>query len=150
MFKNHEEQQSLSENDMAMIEKYKCQIKNQTLKIQRNQDLKHLDFINTLKINQLVLHGCKNIIPQLENKTIKLLEVMDCNIQSVKDFQLENLEVLLIYNILYGKLESKTLAQEIVRFQKRKELTLQKCITNYQFQSTFADNWTHQTRFDTM
>ncbi|CAL6097592.1 leucine-rich_repeat domain-containing protein [Hexamita inflata] len=120
----------LSEYDKQMIEKYQSEIKGGILTIQQNPDLKSLNFINTLKINQLQLYECKHIVPQLDSQTIKELKTMDCKIQSVKDFQLENLEVLAIYNN-QAKLESNTLAQEIVWFQKLKELTLFKYITDF-------------------
>ncbi|CAL5971766.1 leucine-rich_repeat domain-containing protein [Hexamita inflata] len=54
---------------------------------------------------------------------------MHCEIQSLKDFWLENLEVLQVYN--QTKLESKTIAQEILRFKKMKELTLHKFTTDF-------------------
>ncbi|CAL5970407.1 leucine-rich_repeat domain-containing protein [Hexamita inflata] len=94
-----------------MIEKYQSKIEDGKLTIHKNPDLKGLNFINTLKINQLVLYDCQNIVPQLESQTIKELKIMDCDIQSVKDFQLENLEILEVYNN-FGKLESKTLTQD--------------------------------------
>ncbi|CAL6009539.1 Leucine-rich_repeat domain superfamily [Hexamita inflata] len=121
---------SLSEYDKSMIKKYQNQINDGALSIYRNPDLKSLNFMNTLKINQLQLKECKHIIPQLESSTIKKLKIMQCDIQSVKDFQLENLEVLIIGN-LYDTLKSNTLVQEIHRFKKLKELILQKCITDF-------------------
>ncbi|CAL6028503.1 S-layer_homology domain-containing protein [Hexamita inflata] len=121
---------SLSKYDKKMIEKYQSKIKGGTLTIQESLDLKSLNFINTLEINQLTLYECKNIVPQLESLTIIKLQLTYCDVQSVKDFQLENLEVLEIYNNIC-KLKSKILTQEIVRFKQLKELTIYNCITDF-------------------
>ncbi|CAL6097614.1 Leucine-rich_repeat domain superfamily [Hexamita inflata] len=114
---------NLSEYDKSMIEKYQSEIKDGTVAIQRNQDLTSLNFIRLLNLNELVLKYCQRIIPKLESQSIKKLEIIDCKIQSVKDFRLDNLEVLDIQNY-FQYLESKTLIFEIVMFQKLKELYL--------------------------
>ncbi|CAL6095072.1 Conserved_hypothetical protein [Hexamita inflata] len=121
---------NLSEYDKIMIQKYQNKIEDGTLTIYQNQDLKSLDFIRLLKLNKLVLEYCEQMIPKLESQTIKMLKIINCEIESVKDFQLENLEVLEIYNT-QNKLESKTLVQEILQFQKLKGLTLYKYITDF-------------------
>ncbi|CAL6064119.1 leucine-rich_repeat domain-containing protein [Hexamita inflata] len=114
---------NLSEYDKSMIEKYQSEIKDGTVAIQRNQDLTSLNFIRLLNLNELVLKYCQRIIPKLESQSIKKLEIIDSKIQSVKDFRLDNLEVLDIQNY-FQYLESKTLIFEIVMFQKLKELYL--------------------------
>ncbi|CAL6066763.1 Conserved_hypothetical protein [Hexamita inflata] len=116
---------NLSEYDKSMIQQYQSEIKDGALKIILNLDLQSLGFIQLLNINQLILEGCKNVIPKLENTTIKRLYLIQCRIQSVKEFQLEYLEALRIYNISKVE-ESKTLVKEIVRFQKLKKLYLHK------------------------
>ncbi|CAL5994962.1 leucine-rich_repeat domain-containing protein [Hexamita inflata] len=121
---------SLSEQDKQMVEKYQSQIKDGTLTIQENPDLKSLDFMKFLVIHKLELSCCKNIIPKLESQTINWLELTNCEIQSVKDFQLDNLEVLKLFN-MKNKLESKTLMFEIAIFQKMKELSLYRYITDF-------------------
>ncbi|CAL6010892.1 NEAT_domain-containing leucine-rich repeat protein [Hexamita inflata] len=119
-----------SEYDMQMIKKYLSEIKNGTLIIDWNPDLKSLDFIKLLNLNALVLKYCEQQIPQLESLTIKELEITECYIYSIQGFQLNNLEVLKLCNTQY-KLESNTLVQEILNFKKLKELSLQKCITDF-------------------
>ncbi|CAL6054563.1 NEAT_domain-containing leucine-rich repeat protein [Hexamita inflata] len=121
---------NLSEYDKSMIQKYQNQIKDGTLTIHRDSDLKSLDFIRLLKLNELELTYCNNIIPKLESLTINKIKIMDCGIQSVKDFQLENLKVLNIDNY-HDKLQSNTLVQEILQFYKLKELTLYNYITDF-------------------
>ncbi|CAL6072970.1 leucine-rich_repeat protein [Hexamita inflata] len=121
----------LDKYNKSMIENYQKQIKDGTLTVEMDPDLNNLDFIRLLNLNKLVLKYCEYIIPKLESSTIKQLELTECYIQSVKDFQLENLEVLVIRNSLFDILESKTLAQEITMFYKLKELILQKCITDF-------------------
>ncbi|CAL6041268.1 Leucine-rich_repeat domain superfamily [Hexamita inflata] len=114
---------NLSEYDKSMIEKYQNQIKDGKLTIYDSLDLKSLDFIRLLNLNKLVLKQCQQIIPKLESSTIKKLEVTDCKIYSVKDFQLKNLEVLDIWNNS-EYLKSNTLVWEILQFQKLKKLLL--------------------------
>ncbi|CAL6069464.1 Conserved_hypothetical protein [Hexamita inflata] len=121
---------NISEYDKLMIEKCQSKIKNGTLTIYESQDLKSLGFMKFLVIYQLQLTGCKNIIPKLESQIIKWLELTDCEILSVKDFQLDNLEALKLFN-MKNKLESKTLIFEIVIFQKLKELSLYRYITDF-------------------
>ncbi|CAL5993856.1 leucine-rich_repeat domain-containing protein [Hexamita inflata] len=118
----YEQLSVLSGYDKDIIQRYQSQIKDQTLTIEQIKDLKSLDFINTLKIQNLDLYDCKGIIPKLESQTIKQLQMVDCQIFSLKDFQLENLEVLKLEN--YQKFESKTLVLEIIRFLKLTELNL--------------------------
>ncbi|CAL6015488.1 Conserved_hypothetical protein [Hexamita inflata] len=121
---------NLSKYDRKMIQKYKSKIQDRTLTIQWDPDLKSLDFIRLLKLNKLVLEDCYNIIQKLESSTIKKLEISGCEIQAVKDFKLENLEVLEVSNF-DDYLELNALAQEIVQFKKLKELILKKIITDF-------------------
>ncbi|CAL5970960.1 leucine-rich_repeat domain-containing protein [Hexamita inflata] len=121
---------NLSEYDKKMIEKFQSEIKDGTLTIKRNPDLKSLDFIRSLNLNKLALEYCGNIIPKLESLTIKKLELTECGIQNVKGFKLENLEVLKQY-YFDNYLELNMLAQEIVQFKKLKELTLHNCVTDF-------------------
>ncbi|CAL6081269.1 DUF2252_family protein [Hexamita inflata] len=116
----HKEDPVLSEYDKAMLQMY--QTEDRTLAIYNNKDLKSLDFIKFLQINELRLDNCMNIIPKLEIQTIKLLDIYDCNIYNVKDFQLENLGSLRMTN--RSKLELDTVVFDIAQFQKLKELIL--------------------------
>ncbi|CAL6095048.1 Conserved_hypothetical protein [Hexamita inflata] len=109
--------------DQAMIQKYQSQIKNKLLTIKSNNSLKSLEFIKFLKINELKLQNCKNLIPKLENNTIKQLQITNCEILSVEDFYLKNLEVLEFSNN-FNQLESKNLLLELVKFQQLKVLQL--------------------------
>ncbi|CAL6074846.1 leucine-rich_repeat domain-containing protein [Hexamita inflata] len=121
---HNEKLQTLTEYDKDMIKVYKNKIEDiDTLKISSDKNLKSLDFVKLLNLHKLRLEHCKNIIPKLESMTIIQLQLMNCDIQSVEDFQLENLEVLYIIN-LFKVLESKKLLLEIVRYTKLKELHL--------------------------
>ncbi|CAL6025492.1 Conserved_hypothetical protein [Hexamita inflata] len=115
--------ETLSEYDDTMIKRYKYQIKNGQLRIERSKVVQSLDFIQFLNIKKLVLGECKNIIPKLQSQTIKQLEIYECDIFSVKDFQLENLEVLDI-TTMFGKQKPNKLTTEIVKFKKLKALHL--------------------------
>ncbi|CAL6009415.1 leucine-rich_repeat domain-containing protein [Hexamita inflata] len=118
-------QENLSEYDKQMIETYQIQIKNGILTLDNIYDLTSLEFIQLLNIHTLELGYCDNIIPKLESKTITQLHIRNCQIQSVKNFQLDNLEILEICHLDMNDLfESKTIVQEIVMFQKLKELYL--------------------------
>ncbi|CAL6025419.1 protein_phosphatase 1 regulatory subunit 7 [Hexamita inflata] len=118
-----EELKTLSEWDKAMIKTYQNQIIDWALRIWSNQDLQSLDFIRFLKIDVLQLNNCKNIIPKLENRTIKELRLNDCDIFSVKDFHLENLEMLHFTNLSKQQKQNK-LVQEILQFKKLKSVYL--------------------------
>ncbi|CAL5988940.1 DUF2252_family protein [Hexamita inflata] len=118
---------NLSQYDKEMTQKYQNQISNETLVIAYNQQLKSLDFIQYMNVNELKLSDCKNIVPKLQSYTIKQLIVKDCKILSVKDLQLEKLEVLKLLNY-FQKEESETLTFEIIKFQKLKELILSGCL----------------------
>ncbi|CAL6095036.1 leucine-rich_repeat domain-containing protein [Hexamita inflata] len=121
---------NLSKYDKLMIQKYKSEIQDGTLTIQQDPDLKSLNFINALKINQLELYDCQNIVTQLDSLTIKELKLTDCFIQSVNGFQLENLEVLEVYSN-YIQLKSKALFLNIAAFKKLKQLILYNYITDF-------------------
>ncbi|CAL6082074.1 leucine-rich_repeat domain-containing protein [Hexamita inflata] len=128
---NHsKEPQMLSEFDKTTIKMYQSQIKDETLVINFDSKLTSLDFVKYLQINKLTLTSCKNIIPKLYSQTLKSLQIMNCGIQSLKDFQIENLYTLVIYNIS-NILESKELFQEILRFQKLTNLALYQWITDF-------------------
>ncbi|CAL6003328.1 leucine-rich_repeat domain-containing protein [Hexamita inflata] len=115
--------ETLSEYDNTMIKRYKYQIKNGELRIARSEVVQSLDFIQFLNIKKLVLGACENIIPKLQSQTIKQLQIYECDIFSVKDFQLENLEVLDITN-MYGNQKPNKLTTEIAKFKKLKALHL--------------------------
>ncbi|CAL6024080.1 Hypothetical_protein [Hexamita inflata] len=102
----------LSEYDKLMIETYQNQIQNGTLKITNNPELTDLSFVRFFDIKRLELENCKKIIPKLESKTIKELSILNNNLYSIKDFQLETLEVLSFSNH-FEQSDSKQLAQEI-------------------------------------
>ncbi|CAL6003538.1 leucine-rich_repeat domain-containing protein [Hexamita inflata] len=120
---HNKELQTLSELDKTMIKTYQNQIKDGALRIWNNQDLKYMEFIRFLKIDVLQLNDCKNIIPKLENRTIKELRLNDCEIFSVKDFHLENLEMLHFTNLSKRQKQNK-LVQEILQFKKLKSVYL--------------------------
>ncbi|CAL6033284.1 leucine-rich_repeat domain-containing protein [Hexamita inflata] len=121
----------LSEYDQFMIETYQNQISGGTLKIMNNPELTDLQFVRFFDIKRLELEDCKNIIPKLESKLIKELSIQNSNIQSIKDFYLENLEFLR-FNNHFEQRESKTLAKEITTFKQLKELHLIGCVIDIQ------------------
>ncbi|CAL6068228.1 DUF2252_family protein [Hexamita inflata] len=106
----------MSDYDQEMIEKYQNLIEDDALTILFDSDLRSLNFIRELKLNELELNECTNIIPKLKNQKQQ-------TVISIQDFLLENVEVLAIYNI-YDTLESKVLSQEISQFLKLKKLIL--------------------------
>ncbi|CAL6080548.1 Conserved_hypothetical protein [Hexamita inflata] len=123
---NSDELNTLSEWDTTMIKTYQNQIKYGALRIWSNYDLKNMEFMQFLKITELQLYDCNNIIPKLENRTIKELRLQECEIFSVKDFHLENLEMLYITNPNNSNKKQKQnkLANEILLFKKLKSIYL--------------------------
>ncbi|CAL6111638.1 leucine-rich_repeat domain-containing protein [Hexamita inflata] len=111
----------LSEYDKEVLGKYQDKIKNGELsidQIDRDTDLTCLDLIRFLNINRLSLLSNSLIISKLESNIIRKLYIYDCEIQSFKDFNLENLEALEIYN----QKNRTQFALEIIKFQKLKRL----------------------------
>ncbi|CAL6072375.1 Conserved_hypothetical protein [Hexamita inflata] len=75
-------------------EKYHELIKNESLTIENDPELLCLQFMRNFIINKLVIYNCKNIAPILYNQNITELQFKNCDIQSIKQLNLENLEVL--------------------------------------------------------
>ncbi|CAL6026945.1 Conserved_hypothetical protein [Hexamita inflata] len=120
--KDKDKKSTISQYNMAMINKYQNQIREGMLIIGGEQELKNLDFIRFLNIDTLVLSNQNNIIPKLQSQTIKQLRINTYDIISLKVFQLDNLEVLALQSNDINK--SKTLVLKIIQFQKLKELYL--------------------------
>ncbi|CAL6060163.1 leucine-rich_repeat domain-containing protein [Hexamita inflata] len=84
----------LSEYEQKMLQLYWNTLnEDQTLNIFNNPNLITLSFINHLKVKQLQLFQCKNVIPVL-NSDLKELEIEQCDLQTIPGFKLNELEVL--------------------------------------------------------
>ncbi|CAL5971878.1 internalin_A [Hexamita inflata] len=110
------------EYDNTMYKRYQKYIQNGQLIFSNSPDLVSLDFIHLLNINSIEFRTCQNMIPKLNSQKIKQLIIIDCQIQSINNFQLDKLEVLKLQN--YSQKESKTLIMEITKFQNLKFLYL--------------------------
>ncbi|CAL6077356.1 Conserved_hypothetical protein [Hexamita inflata] len=75
-------------------EKYQGLIKNESLTIENDPELLCLHFMRNFNIKKLVLNNCVNVAPILHNQNITELQIKKCDIQSIKQLDLENLEVL--------------------------------------------------------
>ncbi|CAL5978490.1 Conserved_hypothetical protein [Hexamita inflata] len=80
--------------DQTMMNKYKDTIKDRVLFIRDDKKLKSLAFTDQFDICTLSLNNCSNVIPTLNSKTIKQLELNCCSSKNIDGFQLNNLEVL--------------------------------------------------------
>ncbi|CAL6062199.1 leucine-rich_repeat domain-containing protein [Hexamita inflata] len=116
------EPEKLSQYDKAMIEMYMSKINDYTLCI-FNSELQSVQFIRALNIKRLELSHCQIVAPMFECNTIKQLKIICCKVYSMKEYQLDNLEVLILFNNNDRK-ESTELMFEIARFQKLKQLYL--------------------------
>ncbi|CAL6095014.1 leucine-rich_repeat domain-containing protein [Hexamita inflata] len=117
---NNTDLEKLSAYDLQMIEKYKDEIEDDVLAINDKQ-LQNFEFIRALNIKRLEFYCCNNTVPKIKSQTIKELYIFNQNL-SLGEIQFDNLEVLELQNTKI--IESKTLAQEINRFQKLKEINL--------------------------
>ncbi|CAL5987241.1 Conserved_hypothetical protein [Hexamita inflata] len=108
--------------DNEMTQKYQNQIQNGVLKIQNDEYLKSIEFIQNFNIHQLELQNCSNMIHRLESKSIKELIVKECMLQSLNLLTLENIETLYIKE---GNCDDQTiLFQNMDRFLKLKKLDI--------------------------
>ncbi|CAL5990608.1 leucine-rich_repeat domain-containing protein [Hexamita inflata] len=115
---DQEELESFSEYETAF--EYQNQIIHGVLKLEEDLDLKEIEFIRALNIHKLELINCKKIIPKLQ---IRELIIESCDIKSLEEFQLNNLEVLILITE-YKFQETSSLVQEMIQFTKLKELVL--------------------------
>ncbi|CAL6041283.1 leucine-rich_repeat domain-containing protein [Hexamita inflata] len=113
--------EKLSDYDLQMIEQYQDEIEDDTLTIDDKQ-LQNFEFIRALNISRLELYCCNNMIPKIKSQTVKELYIYNQNLNSLGEIYFDNLEVLELQNT--KNLESQTLAQEINRFQKLKDISL--------------------------
>ncbi|CAL6018391.1 leucine-rich_repeat domain-containing protein [Hexamita inflata] len=137
--KNEEYEIPLHYNDV-MIETFQSQIKDGVLKIENCSKLQSLQFIGFLNINNLEIQDCKNMIPQLKSQTINQLTIKYCHVQSMQDFELENLKVLVLTNLD----QQFSLAQEIVKYQQLNLL----CLHNLKVDLNFLAQLTNITQLD--
>ncbi|CAL6051511.1 leucine-rich_repeat domain-containing protein [Hexamita inflata] len=106
--------------EQKLIDELQNLIENNALKIQCNDDLQNIEFLNNFDIEELQIASCKNIIPKLNNPRIKKISFNYCQIDSLAELELPNLESLQIkdYNVrdifLLG----------VGEYTKLKELTL--------------------------
>ncbi|CAL5994248.1 leucine-rich_repeat protein [Hexamita inflata] len=115
--------------DQDMIKKYRKKVIKGVLKIEEDQDLKSIEFLQNFQhINKLEINSCSNIIPRLNSKAIQNLSIVYCNVYNIEQFNLENLEILnLHYNLVNtpnAQMQVIKLVQNILKFNKLKELTL--------------------------
>ncbi|CAL6077380.1 Conserved_hypothetical protein [Hexamita inflata] len=116
--------QSDDEYDQRMTDKYLDQLKDDKLIIENDPDLMSLQFMRSLNPCQLKLIFCKNIIPTLSRSTIKELDITYCKVQSLEQYQLENLEFLKLQCYKIDGVECTQILWNIVQFPKLKQLSL--------------------------
>ncbi|CAL6077361.1 Conserved_hypothetical protein [Hexamita inflata] len=113
-----------NEYDQQMTDKYLGQVKDEALTIENDPDLMSLQFMRNLNPCQLKLIFCKNIIPTLSSSTIKELDITYCNVQSLAQYQLENLEVLKLQCYKIDGVECTQILWNIVQYPKLQQLSL--------------------------
>ncbi|CAL5970854.1 T9SS_type A sorting domain-containing protein [Hexamita inflata] len=113
------------EYEQSMIKKYQFYIQNQVLTLSES-DLQNIEFISNFDIRELKFEQCSDLVPKLSSKTIKELTLQFCGIYSVEQFQLENLEVLILHDSFYTQIKTNwlQLTQSITQFNNLKALTL--------------------------
>ncbi|CAL6081181.1 leucine-rich_repeat domain-containing protein [Hexamita inflata] len=113
-----------------MSQEYQKQIFNNTLEIQDDSELKSLKFMENFDIRELKLSFCNNIIPKLNSKTIKQLDIICCKVLNVEQLDLVNLEVLQLFedekHVSTQQTQITQLVQSIVeKYSNLKELCLE-------------------------
>ncbi|CAL6068088.1 leucine-rich_repeat domain-containing protein [Hexamita inflata] len=116
--------------ETKMSQEYQKQIFNNTLEIQDDSQLKSLKFMENFHIQELKLSFCGNIIPKLNSKTIKQLDIICCKVLNVEQLDLVNLEVLQLFedekHVSTQLTQITQLLQSIVeKYSNLKELCLE-------------------------
>ncbi|CAL6052650.1 leucine-rich_repeat domain-containing protein [Hexamita inflata] len=111
-----------------MTLKYRKQIIEGVLKIENDKQLESIEFLEDLNLNELIIDKCEKIVPKINSKTIRKLEITSCQVCNTEQLQLENLEIL----SLQDDLESEEnnifgLVKNIVKYKKLTNL----CIFGY-------------------
>ncbi|CAL6007965.1 DUF2252_family protein [Hexamita inflata] len=91
-------QMELSEYELKMLQLFwNTLTQDQALNILNDNNITSLSFINHLKVKQLRLFQCENVIPVL-NSDLKELEIEQCDLQTLTGLKLNELQVLKAQN----------------------------------------------------
>ncbi|CAL6056861.1 leucine-rich_repeat domain-containing protein [Hexamita inflata] len=92
--------------------------------------IKTLEILQNFQITRLELHRCPNLVLKLQNQTLKELEIKGCNIDSIDELYLENLELLHLEDHYYQGYSTLTLFINTVKQPQDKLdiVNLTKCI----------------------
>ncbi|CAL6027514.1 leucine-rich_repeat domain-containing protein [Hexamita inflata] len=102
------------------MNEFRSQVNGKSLKINCNSELKNIQFVNEFQIEELEISHCKNLIPKLNSKNIKQLNLQFNGIKQF-EFDLPNLETL---SVQENNGESKYILQRLHGFEKLQELII--------------------------
>ncbi|CAL6059282.1 Serine/threonine_protein [Hexamita inflata] len=113
------------EKDEQMIQQCQKLIQNRVLCLGPYDNLKNIEFLQGVDIYRLKLARCSNIIPKFKSDTLRELRIEDCNLKTIDDLPLAQLQVLeLITNISGSTEEPKLNLQNITKCKLLKYLYL--------------------------
>ncbi|CAL6087117.1 leucine-rich_repeat protein [Hexamita inflata] len=110
------------QDDPELISLAFLQSENNTI-IDEDLGLNFDDFKITTVISKLIIKNCPNVIPMFNSKTILELLLTNCNIQSVDNFQLVNLEKLILQQYKVCSINPNILLN-VVQFKELRYLSL--------------------------
>ncbi|CAL6044754.1 leucine-rich_repeat domain-containing protein [Hexamita inflata] len=105
-----------------MINKYNINNSNNCLTIYEDNELQSMEFINKFKVTQLSIEKCIKLIPKLNSLSIKQLSLELCNVTSIEELQLKNLEVLILAENPQNMIKFNI--KNICKFQQLKRLDI--------------------------
>ncbi|CAL6116552.1 leucine-rich_repeat domain-containing protein [Hexamita inflata] len=116
MQSNIKNQQEL-EYEKQLMDKYLMNIKQGVFELKFDDYLENIEFMQNLDISKLILCFCSKVVPKLNSDTIKELNISYCDVQSIKEMNLKNLEVLTLDKVYNNH-------EELANYPKLKELTI--------------------------
>ncbi|CAL6003940.1 leucine-rich_repeat domain-containing protein [Hexamita inflata] len=90
--------EDLSEYNTKMIALFQNTIKDNCLQISKNKELKSVSYIQSFNIRKLSFEICYYLIPKLSHQQIIELQIKECAVKTLEEFNLPNLELLSLIN----------------------------------------------------
>ncbi|CAL6009559.1 CotH_kinase family protein [Hexamita inflata] len=150
-FQHNHEQHDLNNNinstytqyELEMIKKYKSEVSYEELEIYKDKNLFQFQFVDQLKVKNLVLYGCFSLVFDKVPVNIVQLTVNECKLKSILGIQfMTNLKRLDLSNNLLADIQSLNLLVQLqhLHVNENKLVNIQPLSTLKQLQSLSLAN----------